>query len=796
MLSKFSSDEFTIVSKNTSNSAKKLLNPLFNTITDLRDSKALSSLPIEHKSTLNGDEVYYISLPEPTKPRFFPDFIWNDSHLTINQYYKRDKIGINNGLGTIHYTESHKNHNTGELLIIHVYFTKNGLYQHTKAKIYTSSESRENGKIVLLSSEQLAQVQENIIQPITKVGLLIKENHSLYNQAVDSAREIERKLDVPPKNVDDYYIQAQAYIDKIALINRYSYGSKDQRGLLMAKHIAHMKNLTLLDSEQDEIIESPLAIVEEKHLQTLKEKESDSMTQVSPINTATKIRKVPEKYLRTEKLIQEITKSQSAIRQTPQDLTLLINYNDLINELNSYLLLLSSTSSKLPNKERRNVKKWMSNNYEKYDLLSLFMNYFWQGDIDAIQVLFPHIGHLITITDINNILIKLVRNKPPLSKEEKLEKAFNFLYENSNTYHLLMQADYVYMTNETGTRSFSPLLVAYLEKNFFAYKMLLAHGISPNAPGFLYENLQVTSINAMMMMYDGSSGLPYLQLAIEYGALYANAEPFKEGFKISLAADSSVTQKLTNKIKGNFQKSIYKQGIMNGDLATLQKPIIECCCLNDRFEGLELFLPQMTLDHMLDALAYITNLSSTNKRCIIPAIEQGCQVLIETNRLMERHLALVDFEKKYNFFSLLIYGNNTAALEFTEKLLKQIKIKILNLSENSPLELKRMQEEALLATQSVKTRGESYKFERCLFLYMLEPTPNFMTYQVLLQLYCRQAQFMSKTIYTNEATANFQIAKLIAEETLFSSQLMKTKLYDFIMKKLPEKTISESRLKL
>jgi hypothetical protein len=73
----------------------------------------------------------------------------------------------------------------------------------------------------------------------------------------------------------------------------------------------------------------------------------------------------------------------------------------------------------------------MSTSYERLDLLSIFTDHFWKGDIDAIKLLFPHLGHVITLDYIREILLKLVSYQPNVDEEKNLREVFNFLYENS-----------------------------------------------------------------------------------------------------------------------------------------------------------------------------------------------------------------------------------------------------------------------------------------------------------------------------------------------------------------------------
>jgi hypothetical protein len=773
-------NEFTLVTKKTRNSSKMLSNPLFNTISALKKSKEISSLSIKHSCTATGD-VYYISLLTPVNPLFNSDFKFEDSHLTVNEYYKKNKIGINNGLGTIHYTEVYNNPVTSEALVIHAYFTKQGLFQHTQAKIYPNGRIRENGKVVILSPTQLAQLRETVEQSSATVQFLVNKNQTFYNQALDSARQIEAQMKIiaaTKKTRDDYYNQAQNYIDKIREINLFSYGAEDPRGEWMAQFIAKMKNMEEDFQTEKVEIATPI-VVSEINQSPPNEREANPVTEALSIAKEDNTKKVSKKYLDIKMLVNNVADIQLKIKKNPSDVLLLIDCNELMNELNLQLLLVSSNLSNLTKKQRKDINRWINLDYTKPDLVAIFFDHFWKGDIDIIELLFPHVGHLIKINHITDLLIKLVDSQPKLHLQENLNKAFNFLYENSANYNFAFQIADILLSNAQTKISRSLLLIAFVNKNLFAYKILLEHGISPNALGFWYCDQKLANINAMVAYgHNDLVLLPYLQLAILHGANYCNV----------LASFNINTRKSSNEVHKILKASNPNLSALE-ELKTLStQTIIERCCNYKLYQSLELFLPQMTLEHLLDAAGYITNRKAIVKRNLVPSIEHGCKV-VDAQNLPKATLEVSDHSKKFKLYSVLISGENSEkeTLEFLARLLELIKSKINFLSENSPEELKCLQEESLEDTKNINSQNKhSYKFDRCLFLFMLDPKPDSMKYQSLMQLYCRQARYSKQLFLYKLDETVLSIARCLAEDSVFSKFLVKTKLYAYILEQLGE----------
>jgi hypothetical protein len=155
---------------------------------------------------------------------------------------------------------------------------------------------------------------------------------SLYNQALDDAHQIERRLEkitTSKQTTDYYYNQAQLYIYKIHDVNRYSYASNDPRAALMAKHIVNMKKI-VMDFQQAEIIKDTPSSVYETRETHLQKTESSSFNQ-TPNTKVGNIKTPPANYLSIQALMTKVTETQLKIKGNPHNFTLLIDYNELIN---------------------------------------------------------------------------------------------------------------------------------------------------------------------------------------------------------------------------------------------------------------------------------------------------------------------------------------------------------------------------------------------------------------------------------------------------------------------------------
>ena len=121
----------------------------------------------------------------------------------------------------------------------------------------------------------------------------------------------------------------------------------------------------------------------------------------------------------------------------------------------------------------------------------------------------------------------------------------------------------------------------------------------------------------------------------------------------------------------------------------------------------------------------------------------------------------IAYTKENKFFGVLIRGENVKALKLIVQLLEKIKIKINHTVEHSPEEFKRLQKESLLETALVNSENkDTYKFERCFFLFMLDPKPDYMTYQSLMQILCRPSVFLKKLSFYRHNNALLGVAKI------------------------------------
>lgn len=772
-----SSNEFTLVSSKPNSHPKKLQNPLYNTLILLQKKKhpLLQNIKLQHKNGKDGG-VYYISLSKPKAPLSYSDFEFKECHLTVHQHYEKDKDGIRNGLGTIHYTECYERASAQEQLIVHVYFSKQGIFQYIQTKLYSDNQTRDHGVEVTLASPQLMQIRENSVEPGQTVLKLALEHYQLYLDAVKTANQIEAdlKLSYSATNrfsIGEYVKNAEKFIAAINLINQLSDAAKDQRGKLMAAQIKSITK-TLTDFEHDEEPKD-LVIVDEKRPAATNNSEKDRG--IPPASRAGKDKKEQTllQYEAVNALVQDMTAVTAKLKLQPSNVSLLVKQWELANQLNLQLLILSSMSSCLNKTIKQKIKSWASIANQKSNLLDVFLESCWEGQLEAVQELYPIVGHLVNHIHISDLLFKIAGNITPESEQKGRTETFNFLYEKSSMYRFFIHSTSI-MSGSNGT-FISLLVIAYLTNNMFAYQLFLEQGVDPNSPGAVQDSVQIPGIAVMCIPVE-DVGPPFLELAIQYGGHYtANS-------KAVYLDKRNSTRGVENYLKSSHSEKPGLKALKNLHDST----IIEACCNMDNYKALSLFMPQMSFEDQLEVLSRLTSNSFVYKRFIVPSTQHECDVVTDFKNLNKVQEKFLDNEFTVRLFSFLIYSKgHDECLKLIEQLIDPVKSKIHALAKDAPAELLKLQTDALAETRHITVENKmAYKLDRSLFLFMMDPNPNFMKYQSLMQLFCRNASLMSKRSLFGADKNMYALAKHIAEKSIFASELQKTPLYKFVNEKL------------
>lgn len=766
------SEEFTLVHAKPSGSSEILLNPLYNTLIAIQKTpkSLIKKEQLLHKDTKNGG-VFYISLAAPIHQLFNPNFQFNECHLTINQYYKNEKSDSNNGLATIHYTETYVNKKNKANIIVHVYFSKKGFFQHIQTKFHsTDSSPQKHGEEITLSIDETLQIRENIKDPARIIGQLIAENYLLYTKSVDDANSIDKELGLlsinPKKGVLEEYIKkADFFIKAVDTINLFSYENKDKRGEWMTSQIENIKK-RILDFKDDKPADKLPST--EKNSCTTSKAESTIVTAKQFHDEQTK-----KQYCEIEILEKNIANIESQLKTSSRNIPLLIQHSQLLAELNLHLLFISSTSPALNKQQKNYLQKLNTSTHKKNNLLDIFFDFFWEGDLEAIQALYPLTGHLISAKHILNMLCKLAEYKPEAGKEKKLKETINFLYEKSSTYQFLMHATTVMLQDPESLICSSLLIKTYFLNNFFAFQIFLEQGVHPDSMGVSHNGWQLPSMFLICTHTVDHDPLPFLQLAIQHGAHYT-AKP----------APIDIDERRTPKATLNYFNKSNKNTIIKLFHDKCDNSLIQECCETKNNKILGLFIPQMSFEDILEALGRLLNRQAIFKRTLMPSLQHDCMVVTDFNTIEKTQEKIRDYKGSKRLCTILIHGKDEPdCLILIEKLLNALKLKIHSLAKNSPDKWDFLQQKTLHETRDV-TSKTSYKLESCILVLMLTPKPTFMTYQSLMQLWCRKAAYAAKKSLYNQDIASYHGAKMFAEKSCFSSELMQTPLYAFILKKL------------
>lgn len=787
------SGEFTLVGPKQPSPSKLLLSPLYNTLLELQDKNPLiNSLRLRHKQTQKGG-VFYIPLVTPKNQLNIPHFQFNECHLTVNQHYKQDVTGVNNGLSTVHYTECYKNHLTEENIILHVYFTKQGFFKYAQAKCYKGTQ-RENGEELNLTADQMVQIRENITETSQLVSGLLEENFALYTNAVEAANKLDRSLQLMSRtqvtSMKNYLEKARQFIEAVNKINLFSYASKDMRGEWMAALIKSI-NQNELEFQGDERIEKETHQGKRLEKETIQSaaKPIVSNDGDSPKNNAQAVRKnkildttrkALKQYHIVDSLIQSIIEVTSKLEEQPNNIPLLIKSCQLKDELNLQLLFLSTCSSGLNQEQKTHLKEWQSAKYQKTNLLDVFLEYFWKGDLEVVQEFYPLVNHLLSANDIIDLLTKLVDHHPAAEKQKGMKDVFNFLYEKSSFYQMVIQSATL-MLGDSQTRLFCSLLTnAFLNNNLFAFEILLEHGTHPNSMGMSYNGWQIPNLTVISTLTLSHDTLPYLRLALQYG-----------GDHNTPSAPINIDKRKTPQRSQNFimkgRNRNNEEGFLEEFQGMCEKTILEVCRQCKKYKALSLFIPQMSFEELLETAGYLINETYIRQRNLVPAFNHDCVVVSDYKCLMDVQDKTIDFKRNTNLLTILIYGEDqNECLDVIQQLIDRLRPKIHALTKDSPEELIRLQQAALDITRLISPSNKpmAYKFGCCMLLLMLDPNPTFMTYQRLMQLYCREAAYAQKISLLQHDKVKYLMAKCVAEESCFASELMKTPMYKFVLDKL------------
>lgn len=761
---------------------------LYNTLKILVQTKSadIVNWKIKHVENIN-QQVFYIDLDKPRYKNLIKNHIFNESHLTIHKYY-REKIkeGIN-GLTIAHYTETYLDPSQKQEVVIHVYFDRYGYYHHAQIKQYKGSR-RINAEFeeLPLDSHLEELLLTNIQQAKTILKNILDKNEDLRDSLIAKTDELEKQLQVISKQLEIDSIQSyikigKDFIETIELLNKHLDGYHDKRGEVIAGHLQFLEENSQKHTHDVQVTSA----VSEFRNTNFPENKNITNSADSERNNSV--------YLELTKLDTELRTLKKALQKSPNEIKLLIKKDELVKNIQLKLLQHSSVLSTAKGSLKNiltNLQNFLKSNQT---LLEIFEKEFWDGNIDVVQQIYPIVEHEITPGYImREILLKLVRTNPrDKNHGTKLKAVFDFLNETSSIYRIFISSRGTLLFKIPNVDMYYSLLVAACQvDNLFAFKLLLEHGISPNNMGVWINNIQVPALYLIVSNSEPEK-LIYLEEALKFGGHYLCEIE-------SLSLDKKLMKTINPpNINSQLFASINKK-INLKDYQTFYASLLECknvvewCSKIGNTQAIQLFLPQLKLEDILQSLANQTIKSSLSRRHIIPSPEMGCYTTNNKKNLNMMCADLLTMECNQKLVTIIFYPNeNSAPIKLVEKLLILLKEKIAYYSQAAPNELENLFNKLYSRAKNLrffapKSLTSVWEFDACLLLLLLKPNPTIMTIQTLMQLYCYQASCVKNNYKENNQRfiEFYCLAMTLGTNTQFKEQLMATPVFDHILKML------------
>jgi hypothetical protein len=679
--------------------------------------------------------------------------------------------------------------------VIHVYFDKQGFYQHTQIKQYNGKRDETNFIELPCNPETEKLLRENVQDVGDFLKQLISSNQQLYRSAMQDAELIELELrDISQKfekkSNQDYLKKANAFILAIKQVNRYSDSPHyDRRGLLVQQQINHIEEYGLKKEEEEKkfLAENKACSTKKNSFKTPHNKKQKEVKVKGPKNCEY------DKILPLGIQLEALTKE---LQESPNDINLLIKKDEIAAEIRLSLLKISSDFESLkPN--QKNILNTLSKNSEfNQGLIEIFKIEFWKGNIEGVKLLYPHIESLINfgfLTD--QIFLKLVTTIPNNEEHEsKLKIVLDFLYQESSQYRFILSSQWLWTANGDKEERYSSLLImARQEENLFAFKLLLEHGMNPNDIGLLINNAQIPALFYITAINERKERCAYLEEALKFGAHYTCKS---ELIPVDFERTKHIAKLLHNKgetsrVLHRITKSSSQPNVINYLLDS--KNIIDWCCRVKNFASIELFLPQLKFEDILYVFAILATKENISRRHIVPSVNVGCIVAKNIQDVERILIEVLDPTFKNGLYSILIFSKDpNSHIELIEKLACHLQNEIQRLTATNPDWLKKIFNDLYVTAKNINRTAKphplsyAWQFDACLYLLIYEPKPTVMTYQTIMQLYCYQADYVKNIYALNDLRymGFYILAMNIAMQTCFSSDLMSTPIYKHTAEKL------------
>lgn len=721
-------------------------------------------------------EVFYIDLDKPTNSQLFSDYNFKESHLTIHKYYQSTLSTHRHNLSMAHYTETYTNSNNSKI-VVHVFFNNLGAYQYAQIKNYPDKKNKDHFKAIEVNSFIEESLRINSDNAKTKLQMLLNKNEEFRNQFFSKAEELDAQLDEISKNlhsdaINSYIKTGEVFIETINSLNKHLDKVYDKRGIVMEEQLRSLRN-SLLETT-----------VSKQPDTDLDDTQNSTLPIVTPENKITSTQEHPI-YTELKKLSEQLKLIDKKLKSNPNDIESLLGQHETLNTIKLKLLEFSFWMSSFKGPYRDLINNLQARIAKQKDILSIFKNEFWQGNLEAVKSLYPHIEQQISMDFIlHDIIFELLNKKPKSDLATKIEAVFAFLRHSSAIYRYIINPQAQFMWSDKNRRYATSILIKACESNnLFAFELLLKQGMNPNALGAIIDSLQVPAFYLITLHAHSCKKIKYMKLALEFGAHYSvELASFRSNIKRIGLTQSSTELSSTIKTKTD-EDALY--------FLSNYKSLVTACLNDNYFNELEILVPQLSLEDTVYALASLISAGSIH-HMNFPSQELCIYFAENHNQALNSIRKLAKYDE---YFAITLYPNkNELATKLGMSLFKALKEKI-TLCQNPEFLISLVNKFTDHIASRIKNADPHsltgvWEYDACLLLIMLnekkDEKAHYMSLQHMMTLYCKQASCVKNYCKKNqEQFIDFYLmTMMIGSRTKFAEKLKDTPIFKFVIQQL------------
>ncbi|HEV2523548.1 MAG TPA: hypothetical protein VGU44_00255 [Gammaproteobacteria bacterium] len=482
---------------------------------------------------------------------------------------------------------------------------------------------------------------------------------------------------------EQYQALVLCFSKEIAIINRYNDQKIDKRETQLIDLAQYMNTSKIMSESVESVKESA------QYNQSQGEPESPSDTMQTDLALATpsmaaKCKRDKQLKQARDLLIEEIKtlaeELNRLIKKTKnlQDTQALIALQGIKLKLRPKLVELAFFPDITPadNRLLKNVTEKIKGTL---DVLDSFKDAVKLGDVVRVIQLYPHVQS----ENLTPIFCDFVVNQLVISKEEKVKNLIriaDYFYQNSHCYREEISAFNHVVTPICNNIKCSVLFMAFLQKNYLAFELLLTQGFSPNGIGLVWEDETIASIINTVVYFMGRNlasynDVRYIEKLLNLGAL-VDLKPPKLFMVLSVSKDA---ESFTKIIQENLKKAVRPEKTStqsskpSASLKELDDPLgvtdlkkhlkshhsaLEILCVLTELPKIELLTclaPHSGLSSLMNAFSFLANRPEVSSKLII-GTSKKCFIACPNKKLAdETSEKLFPYQKNV---SLIVYQTN------------------------------------------------------------------------------------------------------------------------------------------